>query len=234
MLKRDVNLTVLKVSLLEAGGVDNWCNYDDALGEYAEMMSEEGIEVDFEDAEYLLIALENGGVDNWDWYSESLGHFNEYQEYLNGYDEEDDVLDYDMFVVQLENNVQEEQKEVQEKAQHEEEQAAVSEKQAFYAKAVEELEFPNVFKLIETHYKTKTHNEVKDAYKQVIEESSLFSLGCEGLDNTKEHNKAKKEAIDKGYVQAEDFFKYARPRYIELLIKNKKLLPFIEEVLNSK
>ena len=74
-------LDELKLELLEAGGVDNWLCYGDAIQEFKE-------ENGFGDDEYLnskdtLVALESGGVDNWQWYGESLEYFYDYSEYLD-------------------------------------------------------------------------------------------------------------------------------------------------------
>ncbi len=61
----------LKVSLLEAGGVDNWSYYGESISDFAELNSMEWDEVTA-DSSFLLVALESGGVDNWSGYGDSL------------------------------------------------------------------------------------------------------------------------------------------------------------------
>jgi hypothetical protein len=82
-------LTKAKVSLLLAGGVDNWDWYGDSLENYEESADP------YEDDANFLNALEIGGVDNWEWYGESLTGLREYEEYLDGLDDIATAVDFD-------------------------------------------------------------------------------------------------------------------------------------------
>jgi hypothetical protein len=82
-------LTKAKVSLLLAGGVDNWDWYGESLENYEESSDP------YEDDANFLNALEIGGVDNWEWYGESLTGLREYEEYLDGLDDIATAVDFD-------------------------------------------------------------------------------------------------------------------------------------------
>lgn len=103
-------LTKAKVSLLLAGGVDNWDWYGDALENYTES------EDPYEDDANFLEALEIGGVDNWDWYGESLTGLSEYEEYLDGLDDIATAVDFDMWKATILPGVEAEQEAAAQKA----------------------------------------------------------------------------------------------------------------------
>ena len=69
-------LTLLECDLLQAGGVDNWSFYDQAMDEY--IASDDEVI----DASNWLNALEMNGVDNWEFYELSLDGLSEYEDYL--------------------------------------------------------------------------------------------------------------------------------------------------------
>lgn len=81
------------VSLLEAGGVDNWEWYSESLENYGYVKSED----ELEDAENLLEALRQGGVTNWDWYGDSIDGLDGYKDYLESFPNLDDVIVWDVF-----------------------------------------------------------------------------------------------------------------------------------------
>lgn len=111
MLKQDINLVELKVRLLTEGGVENWCDYGDALLDYVlwNLLHVDSVydndEYNWDEADIctVLLALEEGGVERWEGYSKALAYFNDYQAYLNRYGDEDKVVDYNTFVAGLEN-----------------------------------------------------------------------------------------------------------------------------------
>jgi hypothetical protein len=86
-------VTLARVSLLEAGGVDNWEWYSESLENYGYVKSED----ELEDAENLLEALRQGGVTNWDWYGDSIAGLDGYEEYLESFPNLDDVIVWDIF-----------------------------------------------------------------------------------------------------------------------------------------
>lgn len=86
-------VTFAHVSLLEAGGVDNWEWYSESLENYGYVKSED----ELEDAENLLEALRQGGVTNWDWYGDSIAGLDGYKEYLESFPNLDDAIVWDVF-----------------------------------------------------------------------------------------------------------------------------------------
>ena len=86
-------VTLAHVSLLEAGGVDNWEWYSESLENYGYVKSED----ELEDAENLLEALRQGGVTNWDWYGDSIAGLDGYEEYLESFPNLDEVIVWDVF-----------------------------------------------------------------------------------------------------------------------------------------
>lgn len=233
----ELNLDGLKLSLLEAGGVDNWGNYGDAIQIYIEENYDEDEDADLSSGE-TLNALENGGVDNWEWYGESLGSFNEYKWYIQDLPEGSDYMSYDEFVEKQEREEQEEKEQeklAKTKKQEEEHIAKVeSDKQAkqdFYAKDPSELEFPQLFSLIEEIYPNHSHVENKDVYEFILTESDLFKMQT----FTPEFNKAKKDFFKNSEDKtAGTFFREVRPAFINLVIKHGKMKPFIIEKWESK
>lgn len=86
-------VTFAQVSLLEAGGVDNWEWYSESLENYGYVKSDD----ELEDAENLLEALRQGGVTNWDWYGDSIAGLDGYKEYLESFPNLDEVIVWDVF-----------------------------------------------------------------------------------------------------------------------------------------
>jgi hypothetical protein len=82
-------VTLAQVSLLEAGGVEDWDWYNESLENYGYVKSDD----EFEDAENFLEALRQGGVTNWDWYGDSIAGLDEYEAYLESLPNLDDALD---------------------------------------------------------------------------------------------------------------------------------------------
>lgn len=81
---------VAEVSLLEAGGVEDWEWHSVALEDYVKSGDV------FEDAENYLDALKANGVDNWTWFDDSREGLAEYREYLMSFPNLDDVLVLDV------------------------------------------------------------------------------------------------------------------------------------------
>jgi hypothetical protein len=74
-------LAIAEVLLLNAGGIDNWDGYDDAMAEHEKFMAENPSVAP--SAESYLLSLKNEGVDNWTWYDDSREGLAEYEEYLH-------------------------------------------------------------------------------------------------------------------------------------------------------
>lgn len=90
-------LDSVKISLLRAGGVDNWIWYSESIQQW-----EEDNDCEIEDDSDLLNALENGGVDNWDWYGESLDHYFSWVDHVEEFYGTDEFLDYDDYATKME------------------------------------------------------------------------------------------------------------------------------------
>lgn len=81
-------LILLERDLLQAGGVDNWSFYDQAMDEY--IVSDDEVI----DASNWLNALEMNGVDNWEFYELSLDGLSEYEDYLQYRNSDLDFYDW--------------------------------------------------------------------------------------------------------------------------------------------
>lgn len=86
----------LKLSLLQAAGVDNWHGYEDSIEIYCEQV---GMDSDDLTDTMLLEALEAGGVDNWEGYDIAFEQLSDYEDYLDSLNKNDKKLSYYEFEV---------------------------------------------------------------------------------------------------------------------------------------
>ena len=164
-------LDSVKISLLRAGGVDNWIWYSESIEQF------ETDNYEIEDDSDLLCALENGGVDNWEWYSESIEYYPEWEDHVNEFYDTDDYLDYEDFVIDLQRRKKEELKEKSEVSQLKYDHLILAEKISeftggervdyFYKKVVESEGFwsglgTDEGRLIFNDAKAKAQKNIKD------------------------------------------------------------------------
>ena len=153
-------LDSVKISLLQAGGVDNWTWYSESIEQF------ENDNYEIEDDADLLCALENGGVDNWEWYSESLGHYPEWEDHVNEFYETDNYLDYEDFGIELERREKEERAERLAKKKAEEEAKPKSE--------IAQLKYDHLI-LAEKIAEFTDGERVEYFYKKVVESEGFWS-----------------------------------------------------------
>lgn len=68
---------------LEAGGIDSWEGYDEALADYSRTPDTD------EDNDNWLNLVYSAGVENWEWYEDTIYKFNQYSKYVNENDSGD-------------------------------------------------------------------------------------------------------------------------------------------------
>lgn len=200
-------LDSVKLSLLQAGGVDNWTWYNASIDQF----EEDNYEI--EDDSDLLCALENGGVDNWEWYSESIGHYHEWEDHVNEFYDTDDYLDYEDFGIELERRVKEEDAERLAKKKAEDDAKPKSEtSQLKYSHSI----------LAEKISEFTGGERVDYFYKKVVESEGFWSgLGTdEGrLIFNEAKQKAQKHIKDNNIpFTSENFFSVAQEVYIKKMI----------------
>lgn len=142
----------LKLQLLEAGGVDNWEFYSEAIEQFKKdnnFDEEEPLE-----GVFLLKALENSGVNNWIFYSEALENYFDYEDYLL-YEAGDTFLSYLQFL-ETETEAEEEEEVIEEE--------------------IEEVKFPKLLEYINKNWQFSNKEVSKKIYDSMIyhEEQNIF------------------------------------------------------------
>jgi len=208
-------LTKAKVSLLLAGGVDNWEWYGDSLENYEESADP------YEDDANFLNALEIGGVDNWEWYGESLTGLREYEEYLDGLDDIATAVDFDMWKATILPGIEAEQTAAAEQA------AAVMVAAAEAAVAQAELE----------KYRPKGDTELK-VLARIVElfgeedADRIFRLAKDnGLWHYKTWDKDFSKATSAIKKGVENPIEVARAELFRITTKNGKMDKFLKSLV---
>lgn len=213
-------LDSVKISLLQAGGVDNWTWYSESIEQF------ENDNYEIEDDADLLCALENGGVDNWEWYSESLGHYPEWEDHVNEFYETDNYLDYEDFVIELERREKEERAERLAKKKAEEEAKPKSE--------IAQLKYDHLI-LAEKIAEFTDGERVEYFYKKVVESEGFWSgLGTdEGRSIFNEaKNKAQKHIKDNNIpFTGANFFSVAQEIYIKKMIETDTFINHVVGII---
>jgi len=208
-------LTKAKVSLLLAGGVDNWDWYGDSLENYEESSDP------YEDDANFLNALEIGGVDNWEWYGESLTGLREYEEYLDGLDDIATAVDFDTWKATILPGIEAEQTAAAEQA------AAVMVAAAEAAVAQAELE----------KYRPKGDTELK-VLARIVElfgeedADRIFRLAKDnGLWHYKTWDKDFSKATSAIKKGVENPIEVARAELFRITTKNGKMDKFLKSLV---
>lgn len=207
-------LDSVKISLLQAGGVDNWTWYSESIVQF------ENDNYEIEDATDLLCALENGGVDNWEWYSESIGHYPEWEDHVNEFYGTDNYLDYEDFGIELVRI------EKEERADSLAEEKAKSE--------ISQLKYEHLI-LAEKIAEFTDGERVDYLYNKVVESEGFWSgLGTdEGrLIFNEAKNKAQKHIKDNNIpFTSTNFFSVAQEIYIKKMIETDTFINHVVGII---
>lgn len=217
-------LNELKLTLLEAGGVDNWSNYNDSIQVYMDANNLEELS-----SEDKLAALEAGGVDNWEWYDEALEYYSAYVEYYENAtpDERMPFNEYIDLQAKKEKElieyakVKEKQHEENEKSKIKKDIAELTEEKVIHKK---------LYKWLVNTYPEHSRNEINIIYSNLLQIDGPFQEQHGLFKN--EFVKAKKYGLTKT-TKAGEFFKYAGLKYIELVMQNKNFPEFVDKVKDT-
>lgn len=217
-------LKELKLSLLEAGGVDNWEHYEQSLSNYQDQLGTDELS-----PLQTLEALEQGGVDNWEWYDDSLEY---YPAYVNYYEENysNSPLPFQIFII----NQKEKERELEELATI----VLTKKKNAVKANILKEIEgldenkvvHRELYEWLRISYPDLSTKKINIVYSNLLQINGPFQEQ-HGLFK-EEFEKAKAYGLKKSTI-AGDFFKYAGIKYIQLVIKNPKFKEFVDKVKNE-
>lgn len=215
-------LKELKLSLLEAGGVDNWSGYGDAIEYYME-------ENDLDDltASEKLEALENLGVDNWSYYGESLDYYSAYVDYYNSNDGES-LMNFEEFVKMEHEKEKELERFAEDETSKQEEKLKAKLKAQVADTPEEELIHKTLFTWLKTNYPDLSDIEVRNAYFNLLKVKGPYQ------EQHKLFNAQFKQA--KAYAKTQttkirEFLVIASTEYIELVVKTPKFKDFVDSVI---
>ncbi len=229
------NFDELELSLLEAGGVDNWSNYDDAISDYLDETNAKKDQYGDYDvkltSEEKLEALNNGGVDNWSWYGESLKWFSEYKDYVKSLPEDydDDILDFYSFVEQTEaaETVRIESERVADELERE--STLKAEEVANLERMLKGKEYPQLYDFLKELYPLRTIEDIDNIYLFTITKSKLFLINSDdSLISRAEYKKISNRFLSKNKsATVREFTSYVRQELIDTVIKNGSLKRFV-------